>query len=71
MDGLKNLSNYLKAERTKHNIKMDELASLIGKSPAAIFYLERTANTNVVFNYLSELRKKGVDLNTLFDEAEQ
>lgn len=68
---VKDISIFLKAERMKHNIKVEELAELTGKSTASIFYLERTAKTNIVFKYLSELRKRGIDLNEIFDEAGQ
>ncbi|MDH6311072.1 bifunctional DNA-binding transcriptional regulator/antitoxin component of YhaV-PrlF toxin-antitoxin module [Dysgonomonas sp. PFB1-18] len=69
MAKLKNLSAIIKAERKKQDIKVEDIAEIINRSAASIFYLERTADKNIVFNYLNELYKRGMDINKLFEEA--
>lgn len=66
---LNNLSAILKAERKKKGVTVEEIADKIGRTAGTVFYLERTADKNIVFKYLNDLYKRGMDINKLFEEA--
>jgi predicted transcriptional regulator len=60
------LSNKLKSERMKYNIKTKDIADYLGVNPSVVSYIEKTAEENSRFKYLKYLRSKGIDLNNLF-----
>jgi hypothetical protein len=51
-----------------HNISVQNVADNLKVSKQQIYYIERLGNNTALLNYFSYLRRKGVDLNKLFEE---
>lgn len=57
----------IKLERIQRDIKLKEVGQTLGVDPQLIAYIEKKDDTSTMIKYLNFLRKKGVDLNTLFN----
>ena len=60
--------NILEA-RTEKGILQEEIAKFFKKRQSNISYIEGTINSNTFVRYLWFLRKKGIDLNKIFDNS--
>lgn len=65
------ISNNIKLERKKLGILQEHIAEEFNIRQSSISSIEKRIDSNTYVKYLFYLRKKGVDLNQLFDDSIQ
>lgn len=69
-DNRKSIREAIKGERQKNGITQEMIADFFGVKQAQISARERDIDQNTCTRILWYLRKKGLDLNKIFDDAD-
>lgn len=62
-----NFGHLIKIERMRLGLSREKVAEELNLNKQSIGHIERTADNHNIVRYLKLLKKKGVDINKLFE----